>query len=198
MKKSNHVTPFTNPSIGMKICNASQSPDLPPVPSTETRYKVIHVDSRDRNRITYPSQCNFMIEPTIQKIKNIQHIHLKQCILPDFTNTHPYLILVIPELQNLHEGTNNLLRSSFGVLVPENINGSFVTCRFDTSPETCGKISYYPSLADFPSKITIQIYDPDGTIHDFGGDTDADQVYIMFEICHLIKDTSIINSQIVI
>ena len=92
-----------------------------------------------------------------QDIKNVRNIKLEECIVPDFTADTPYLILRIPELQDIIDGTNNQLRTAFAILIPERVHGDFVTCKTKLNG-ICQK-TFDPPLAKL-TNLTLQFIDP--------------------------------------
>ena len=126
-------------------------------------------------------------------IKNVREIKLEDCVIPNFTPFHPYLIMNIPELQDIIHGTNDALRNAFAILIPErqygydtsitrpsdpvlNVDGdieytstenitapAWVNCK--TPALYCKKI-FDPPLANL-NNITIEYRTPDGELFDF-------------------------------
>ena len=139
--------------------------------------RCVAIDSRDRNRDSYPNSNRFQVQVNpsntfvgaalYTNFKNIRKIRLVQAILPDFTGSHAYIILVIPELQDTLVGTNDVLKKSFAMLFPDQVNGDFVNCRV-ADMCYCAK-TFTPALANIRT-LTLEFYAPDGTLVDFGTD----------------------------
>jgi len=140
--------------------------------------RCVAIDSRDRNRDQFPNSNRFQVQVNpsntfvgaalYTNFKNIQSIRLVQAILPDFTGNHAYIVLVIPELQDTLVGTNDILKKSFAMLFPDQVNGDFVNCRVNDMCY-CAK-TFVPALANIRT-LTLEFYAPDGTLVDFGTDS---------------------------
>jgi len=135
------------------------------------------------------------------QFKNVDSIQLTDCVVPDFTGNHPYLILVIPELQQTISGTNDKLRRAFAILIPDTVNTNFVTCKTRNN-NICLK-SFNPPLANI-SHLTFEFYTPAGDLYDFGADSspptapvETVQVMAVMEICTIVTDNSILESNII-
>lgn len=110
-----------------------------------------------------------IVEPTIgaslqepSSIRNVVKVSLDECILPNFSNIYPYLVLHIPELQEFHLGTNDLLRKAFAVLVPLREHGNnWLTCKTANSLGLISSRTYNPPLAKLTS-LSIKLFTPDG------------------------------------
>lgn len=147
-------------------------------PSTVLTARCVNIDSRDRNRNNYPTSNNFQVQMNpsntfsgaalFENFRNIYSIRLIEAVLPDFSGDQPYLTLVIPELQDTMSGTNDTLKKSFAILYPDRVLTNFVSCRVKDMCYCFKKFN--PPLANIRS-LTFQFFDPDGTLHDFGTDT---------------------------
>lgn len=175
--------------------------------STVTKTKCITIDSRDRNRELFPDSNLFRIHANpsdtfegaglFTQIKNVEYIKLIECVVPDFTGSHAYLILVIPELQDTTLGTNDKLRKSFAILFPDSVNGNFVSCKTN-SKCYCNKVFKSP-LANI-NRLTFEFYSPDGELVDFGADNTPPtapnanrQVFLVLEVALQETNPSLIE-----
>jgi len=156
--------------------------------------RCIIIDSRDRNRAKYPNTNNFQIKirgsdqdvgVVDYECRNIKSIELMKCVMPsnvtNGTTGVPYLILEIPELDNLYHGTNTHLENAFGYLSPQDVIGTkFIGCKYEN---LCKRV-YEPALGSLGS-MSIKIRRPNGDLFDFGTDTSLptavdDDVQVMF------------------
>lgn len=145
--------------------------------STVLEARCVAIDSRDRNRDQYPNSNNFKVQVNpgntfvgaalYTNFRNVYSIRLVEAVLPDFTGDHAYIVLVIPELQDTLVGTNDILKKSFAMLFPDQINGNFVSCRVKDMCYCFKKFN--PALANIRT-LTLEFYAPDGTLVDFGTD----------------------------
>jgi len=187
-----------------------EQPKIERAPTKRSKMNVV-IDSRDRNRTFYPGSNKFMVQinPTDQydgaaintQLKNVDSINLTDCIVPNFTGNHPYLTLIIPELQQTISGTNDKLRKAFAILIPDKVNGDFVTCKTKDN-NICLK-KFNPPLASI-SHLTLEFYTPAGDLYDFGADSspptapvETVQTMAVMEICTIITDNSILESNII-
>ena len=189
---------------------------------TMIKQKIIVVDSRDRDTARFPDSNRFqvttntssqfhlndMYEPpgyasrantpfpgaTLEDdIKNVRYIKLEECVVPDFTGDHPYLLLRIPELLDVVTGTNDSIRRSFATLVPERVHGSYVSCKTSLL-DLCQK-TFEPPLAKLVS-FTMEFMEPGtaGTLYDFPGNAETMSV---LKVCHEIPNKQQIFNQII-
>jgi len=185
-----------------------EQPKLERIPTTISK-KCVVIDSRDRNRDQFPDSNTFRVHVNpsdtfvgaglYTKFKNISSIKLIECIAPNFVGNHAYLSLVIPELQDTMEGTNNILKKSFSMLFPDDVNGNWVSCR-TKDVCYCSK-QFNPPLANL-NRLTFQFYAPDGTLVDFGSDTSEPtapnanvQVLLVLEITTVDSNRAVIESR---
>ena len=96
-----------------------------------------------------------------EDFRNVRNVKLEECIVPDFTALFPYLILRIPELQDVIGGTSNPLRTAFAILIPERVHGSYATCKTNING-ICQK-NFNPPLAKL-TNLTLQLTDPTGAL----------------------------------
>lgn len=176
---------------------------------TKTHY--VNIDSRDRDRVIYPSTNKFkvMFEPsdnyngasTGYKHKNVHSIKLKNITVPNLNNVldQAYLLLDISEFHNYHtvEGTNRSLQKAFTKIHLLETTNAFAknSLEFSAPSELIFEQSPLASL----NSLTITILKPDGTPFVFGTDTspptavnEAIQTSMSFEITTLLPDSLII------
>ena len=89
-------------------------------------------------------------------------------------------------------GTNDTLKKSFAILYPDRVLTNFVSCRVKDMCYCFKKFN--PPLANLRS-LTFQFFDPDGTLHDFGADTNpptavTNTVQVMLTIEITILDSN--------
>lgn len=87
-------------------------------------------------------------------LKNVKHIRLEECIMPDWSGELSHVILQIPELRRQTLGTNQNLRNAFSVLIPERVHGPYVTCK-PWNQSLCQK-TFNPPLAQL-NMLTIKL-----------------------------------------
>lgn len=156
-----------------------------------SKCQCVVVDSRDRNTTAYPNNNHwaFHFDPSdtfegaalYEQYHNIKSIRLVECLVPDFSADHPYLILEIPELDETLSGTNDTLSKAFSVLLPDRTFSGIIHCRTDGMP-FCKKI-WNPPKGSF-HKFTLSFKTPTGDLYTFG----AGEVMVIFEIETIILD----------
>jgi hypothetical protein len=175
--------------------------------------RCIIIDSRDRDRTKWPNTNEFQIKirgsdqdvgVVDYECRNIRSIELMKCVVPsnvtNGTTGVPYLILEIPELDNLYHGTNTHLENMFGFLSPQDAIGTkFIGCKYEN---LCKRI-YEPALGSL-GQMTIRIRRPNGTFFDFGTDTspptDVDddvQVMLIFRIVAIRPNRAHLRPQLI-
>ena len=163
--------------------------------------KIVAIDSRDRDTTRFPNSNRFQLSSnslavnTLEEhIKNVRHIKLEECVLPDFTDDHPYLILRIHELPDNIRGTNNSLRTAFAILVPERINGDYVTCK--TSMTALCQRTYNPPIS--LKTLTMEFLTPPiagvETLYDFPNNNET---LTVLQFCYEIPDITQLNYQLI-
>ena len=150
--------------------------------STTLSSKCVNIDSRDRNREKYPNSSRFLVDinPDGNSIeaglfttfRNVKSIRIIEAILPATAQTFAYISLVVNELDDTMSGTNDVLKKSFAMLIPERTDapGNFITCRVKDMCHCFKKFD--PPLANL-RRMTFEFHSPDGTLVDFGTDTTA-------------------------
>lgn len=175
--------------------------------------RCIIIDSRDRNRVKWPNTNEFQIKirgsdqdvgVVDYECKNIKSIELMKCVVPsnviNGTTGVPYLILEIPELDNLYNGTNLFLENAFGYLSPQDLIGTkFVGCKYEN---ICKRV-YEPAKGSLGS-MTIRIRKPNGDLFNFGVDNsppsdvnDDLQVMLIFKIYALRPNRNHLRPQLI-
>lgn len=173
----------------------------------------IIIDSRDRDRSKWPNTNEFQIKirgsdqdigVVDYECKNIKSIELMKCVVPSIvtngTTGIPYLILEIPELENLYHGTNTTLENAFGYLSPQDTIGTkFIGCKY----ENLCKRTYEPAMGSLGS-MTIRIRRPDGSLFHFGSDTilpstvnDDVQIMLIFKITAIRPNRQMLRPQLI-
>ncbi len=181
LQNMNKISAFDNKKSSAKsVSDATDAPNQS-LMQTAIMNKILVINSKDRNIERFPNQSKFQVSNTIfeRNIKNIRNIQLEDCIVPNFSLEHPYLILKIPELQDVIQGTNNDLRTCFAILIPERVHGDYVTCKRPTL--ICQK-QFDPPLAQLTS-ISIEFLTPNGEEYVFPDDKETLTILnICFEI----------------
>ena len=136
-----------------------------------------------------------------QNFKNIYSVRLVEAVLPSVVQNSAYVSLVIPEIYEHVAGTNDILRKSFAILIPERVVGNFVHCRIKDNIY-CSK-KFIPAKANF-NKWTIELYQSDGTLINLGTDTSPPtapdstvQASLIFELKTVEHNRSKIISNII-
>ncbi len=161
--------------------NNIKRPEIARIP-TVIEKRIIYIDSDDRDIEAFPTINHFKVNSSggstrvyhtkdtngnLTKVvhvdnstnlgrhlKNIVSLTFKECILPDFTATNPYLVLNIPEIQQNPLGTNSNLNEAFAILLPERKHSNYLTCKTVEGFEYI----FNPPLAKLPN-LTISIYE---------------------------------------
>jgi hypothetical protein len=142
----------------------------------------ITIDSNDRDKEKWEN-ANFyeiVFGPTNdqgknkgyinQSFNNVQTVELIEAIIPKNTkngtnyNTLPYILLEIPELGSVYQGTNDNLRKTFSQLIFDTTVGNYRYCSF--SDQTKVKKIFNPRIA--LNKLTIKFIKPNGELYNFG------------------------------
>lgn len=206
-----HTTTSSNESIPI--------PNHTTFSTTTLKNNLLVVDSRDRDTARFPLSNRFNVAMNTssqyhtsdstgtgyfsqpnqpydgatleQTYKNVRQIKIEECIVPNFVDDHPYLILTIPEWKDTIGGTNDTLRNAFALLIPERIQGIFVTCK--KTSIYCKKM-FDPPLAKLQN-FTVEFHQPDGTLYSF---LNNDEIMLMLNICcEIPAKNQILNYQIV-
>jgi hypothetical protein len=179
--------------------------------STDLRSSCLMFDSRDRNRNKFPNTNKYGVYfnpgntyqgAAVQiKPRNVYSLRIVEAILPNVAQNYAYISLVIPELSENIYGTNNTLQKAFAILLPDEVNGDFISCRF-TDMCNCFK-KFSPPLGSL-SRLTFEFYTPAGALINFGTDNavgnpvdDSVQNFLVFEVVEVVSNSSIIDPLIV-
>lgn len=165
--------------------------------------KCILIDSRHRNKESYPNTNNFIIsfnpDPTYlgasinTNIKNITKINIDNVVLPKVALDYSYIILKINELHNNDIfSTNGFADDAFAILIPKKHNNTsdFIHCEI-----THNCHNFITPIANL-KKFTISFYDPNNNLINFGADhigsiKDSVQTMIMLNIEYLERDNNL-------
>ena len=181
--------------------------------ATTVSSRCVNIDSRDRNRSLYPNSNKFQVQVNpdgsfkgaglFTNFRNVKSIRIVEAILPAVAQTEAYISLVVPELDDTMVGTNDVLKKSFAILIPERTDapGNFVHCK---TKDMCNCFKKFdPPLANL-RRFTFEFYGPDGVLTDFGTDTSeptapdkTKQVFLCLEIVTETPNTSKLNSRAV-
>ena len=181
--------------------------------ATTVKSRCINIDSRDRNRGLYPNSNKFQVQVNpdgsfdgaglFTNFRNVKSIRVVEAVLPAVAQTESYISLVVPELDDTMVGTNDVLKKSFAILIPERTDapGNFVHCK---TKDMCNCFKKFdPPLANI-RRFTFEFYGPDGVLTDFGTDTSpptvpdkTKQVFLCLEIITEEPNRSKINSRAV-
>lgn len=150
-------------------------------PSTKVKKReyYITIDSRDRDRSTWPSASHFEVKcegPSgfkganlPRKFLNVYSIELISAIYPNTNDVldEMYLYLTIPELDGTFESTSLEGGKAFAKLIPSKIHGEFIHAKTDDY-EKPARVYKFPGVR--LDKMTIQFKKWNGNIFDFGTD----------------------------
>lgn len=146
----------------------------------------LSIDSRDRDRKTWPNPAKYQIplvaSDTVdihvpgQEYRNVHSIELMSAVVPRRTDclNEPYLLLQIDEIQNTYHATNLATTKAF---VKLHFNENITECPFlilDRDLSEPLTRYYYPKPLASLAKMTISIRKHDGTLFNFGTDTNPD------------------------
>ena len=179
----------------------------------------IAINSNDRNIVKYPEPNNFVIDfapapsgdsPQVGYVDRVFH-NIKACDLlsvvirdtsdqPDSSdsssltsNSYPYLLLQLNELQNNFSGTNAAMSQSFAMLTDYCQTGKYKYYNIvgNLSDETIFKV-YNPRIN--LSKLTTRLLLPNGTPFNFGeayiNDTSNSCITFAFRVTTIQKNLS--------
>jgi len=181
--------------------------------ATTVSSRCVNIDSRDRDRGLYPNSNKFQVQVNpdgsfegaglFTNFKNVKSIRIVEAILPAVAQTEAYIALVVPELHDTMVGTNDVLKKSFAILIPERTDapGNFVHCK---TKDMCNCFKKFdPPLANI-RRFTFEFYGSDGILTDFGTDTSAPtapdktmQVMLILEIQTEDPNRTALNSRAV-
>ncbi len=162
--------------------------------------RTVVIDSRDRDTVKWPDSNQFQVQVgtgpehvgafLLHNLKNITQISLSECVVPNFTADHPYLVLRIPELRDDLDGTSDRLRSAFAILIPERAHGDYITCKIK---HNFFQRDYAPPLASL-THFTIEYFEPGdgGKLYEFTGET-----CVALEFHMMSPDKSILGYELV-
>tara|TARA_Y100000991_G_scaffold213503_1_gene199337 strand:- start:1415 stop:2761 length:1347 start_codon:yes stop_codon:yes gene_type:complete len=147
-------------------------------------YVTIDSNDRDKEKWKDPNNYQIIFGPTSDSGKNIgyinqifnnvQSVELIEAIIPRKTkngtnyDTLPYILLEIPELGSVYQGTNDFLRKTFSQLVFDNVVGNYRYCSFSNKK----KINKFFNPRIALNRLTIQFLKPNGEFYNFGDYTE--------------------------
>lgn len=141
----------------------------------------LSIDSRDRDRITYPNTNHFRIPlvtsrdqaSTGDRYKNIYSVTLMSCVVPNVPAifTQPYILMVIDEIDGLYDAASPTSCKSFTKLYFREVSTSSAFLRLDKAVGDPTEKIYYPAPRASLDHITVSFKYYDGTMVDFGADT---------------------------
>ena len=181
--------------------------------STTLSARCVNIDSRDRNRGKYPNSNKFLVQVNpdgdsieaglFTTFKNVKSIRVVEAILPAIAQSFAYISLRVEELEDTMVGTNDVLKKSFAMLIPERTDapGNFVTCRVK---DMCHCFKKFDPPKGNLSRMTMFFYSPDGELVDFGTDTIpptapdlTKQVMLILEITTVNPNRTVLNTRAV-
>ncbi len=162
-KHSNHTLPIANPRMTERVSPVSH---------------LVSIDSTDRNKERFPHPNQFTVQlgmndgsGLMRAFVDVQLIELVSVIVPQHTvdgdnvDDFPFLLLEIPEIGGIYEGTSMQTTRAFAKLRFADDLGAYREYRTTDSGERFLKrFSPVRSL----DRITIRFLRPDGTLYDFG------------------------------
>lgn len=152
-----------------------------PVPSKETELKeyYITIDSRDRDRVAWPSANNFQVKLNAENtytgatigrsFKNVRAIEIVSVQFPNVNNIldEMYLYLCFPEVDGVYESTNLTGTKALAKLIPSTLIGNYVYIEF--KKKTPRRL--YKNRGQRLDRLTPEFRRYDGTLFNFGTDT---------------------------
>jgi hypothetical protein len=159
--------------------------------SYQERVVYLHVSSADRDPVKFPSPSQYIIDFD-REFKNIKRIELIQAHVPSTNgvDNEPYLILKIDEIDRTIYSKNALIDDSFAILqMTAPLNG-YIQIKKDIHEKVVK--DYITPLATL-SKFSMSIYKQDGTLFNFGSDTNP--VNLTLQNMFIFKITTIEKSR---
>ena len=157
-------------------------------PTDKTQMKkreyFITIDSRDRDRATWPLSSHFEVkmEPPDgfkgaalqRKFRNVKCVELVSAVFPNTNNVldELYIYLTIPEIDGIYESTNLEGGKAFAKLLPKHVIGKFVHAYIDDYDKPR---RVYKAQGVRLDRLTIQFKKWNGELFNFGADTTSGQ-----------------------
>ena len=152
-------------------------------PDTTFQIHYLTIDSRDRDRTSYPDPNSYVVHlgsvdndsgaHTQTNYKNLVKIELLHCIIPNRNNIKDeiYILLEIDELGGVYNATNNNTRNSFAKLHSHSMSASDTFFDAVSPGDYFISKNYEPTPLSNLSKLTIKFKKYDGTLFNFGSDS---------------------------
>ena len=161
---------------------------------TEERSFIVTVSSKDRNIGLFPSPSSYQVP--LPEIRNIVKVELIGGIIPDKLNVtyEPYLVLSVDEFKHRSLiASDETIENGFAILqmTPPVSAGKFINLDMSLSEELIHQVVEPFTI----NKMTIKIKKSDGTLFNFGTDTEPFDATLqntfIFRITTKIPKTSI-------
>lgn len=140
--------------------------------STNVNYHFM-IDSKDRDIGTYNAANCFTIElPRV--LNDVSKVEILTCIVHNSSSLAnvPYLLLVLDELGNNMEGTNQYVNKAFAILSDYKLLDGYRHYAINTTMS-----KKYPTMITI-TRLTIKLKLPDGTICEFDNGGSAIQIML--------------------
>lgn len=160
----------------------------------EQRSFIVTVSSKDRNIGLYPSPSSYQV--ILPPIRNISKVELIGGIIPDKLNVtyEPYLVLSVDEFRHRSLiASDETIENGFAILqmTPPVSSGKFINLDMSLSEELVHEVVEPFTI----NKLTLKIKKSDGTLFNFGTDTDPFDATLqntfMFRVTTRIPKTTI-------
>ena len=139
-------------------------------------FHLVSIDSSDRNVSLYPEPNDFTFrfghdDSSLRTFADVRAVELVSVVVPKHTvdgdnvDDFPYLILEIPEIGGIYEGTNMHTGRAFAKLRFADDLGAYREYRTTDSGERF--VKHFDPLRSV-TQLTIRFRRPDGQLYDFG------------------------------
>lgn len=163
----------------------------------QTKESFLVVSSHDRDHTLFPNTNSFQIHLKTE-YKNIKSIELIQAIVPNQNEVgnEPYLVLQIDEIDDVMDSNDDVISKGFALMGLAPSSGPFLYLDKCIHENT---VKYYTQPKASLDRMTISIKSMDGTLFDFGADSEPPlknklkQTTFIFKIQTLEKTRSPLN-----
>lgn len=154
-------------------------------PATCTKDYYVSIDSRDRNRVVWPSASQYEVKldappnytgaQVPRSFKNVVSVELMNAIFPNTNNvlSEMFLFLNIPELDGVLETTDRG-RRYFAKLIPGTVIGYYIHSYQDALERPRKTFPFRGARLD---KLTIEFRNGRGDLFSFGNDKPHNQAH---------------------
>ena len=144
--------------------------------------KILVIYSGDRDRNTYPNPNSFTVDSiNFREFKNLLFLRIKKVILPIIAVNYPFLTLIITEVPQKINGSNQNINNSYCVLYPIRTESTQLFATFEAE-------SVYSRLTSDLHRLSFQLNTPDGSPVNLGSDTSTGNPLVSSVQCTFILE----------